>query len=108
MIEQEHADRSSQPGISRRTIIQAAAGSLSMPFVAKTTNAWAQERLAGTGEIVVQNFGGSLTEGTRRSVTDPFTKATGIKIVDVAADIADPQIMAMSRARAGSTGTSLR
>lgn len=97
MIKQKSSGHS-KLGISRRAILQATAGSLSMPFVAKTTAAWAQERLAGIGEVVVQNFGGSLTEGTRRSVMDPFTKATGIKVVDVVADIADPQIMAMSRA----------
>ncbi|MBT1517594.1 ABC transporter substrate-binding protein, partial [Bradyrhizobium sp. SRL28] len=31
-------------------------------------------------------------------VFDPFTKATGIKVVDVVADLAEPQVKAMSRA----------
>lgn len=88
----------SQHSISRRSILKASAASLAVPFVATTTTAWAQERLAGTGEVIVHSFGGSFTEALRRYVHDPFTKATGIKVVDVVADVADPQVMAMSRA----------
>ncbi|MBT1517381.1 ABC transporter substrate-binding protein [Bradyrhizobium sp. SRL28] len=89
----------SHRGLSRRSLLQSTAGLLSIPFVVKATTAWAQEKLAGSsGEVVVYSYGGSFTEGARRYVFDPFTKATGIKVVDVVADYAEPQIKAMSRA----------
>nr|WP_256470499.1 extracellular solute-binding protein [Bradyrhizobium sp. 45] len=69
-----------------------------MPFVAKTTRAGAQETLRGSGEVVVFSYGGSFTEGVRRAVYEPFTKATGIKVVDVVADLAEPQVKAMHQA----------
>ena len=62
--------------MTRRLILQATASSLAMPLVTKSTLAWAEEKLAGSGEVVVQTFGGSYTEGFRRYVHDPFTKAT--------------------------------
>ncbi|MEY9104579.1 hypothetical protein ABH999_000775 [Bradyrhizobium yuanmingense] len=43
-------------------------------------------------------WGGSFTEGVRRYVYEPFTKATGIKVVDVVADLAEPQVKAMHEA----------
>jgi len=58
---------------------------LSPPIIANTTRAWAREKLAGSGEVVF-SYGGSFTQGVRRSVYEPFTKATGIKVVDVVAD----------------------
>lgn len=97
MTKQDSGGRSIR-GVSRRSLVLSAAASLSLPFVAKTTTALAQERLAGTGEVVVFSYGGSFTEGARRKVFDPFTKATGIKVVDVVADLAEPQIKAMNRA----------
>ncbi|WP_441258705.1 ABC transporter substrate-binding protein [Bradyrhizobium sp. 521_C7_N1_3] len=97
MSKQKSADHS-QRGTNRRSILQATACSLAVPFVAKPSSAWTKEKLAGSGEVVVQTFGGSYTEGFRRYVHDPFTKSTGINVVDVVSDNADPQIMAMSRA----------
>lgn len=85
-------------GRSRRSILQSAAGLLSMSFDAKATRAWAQDKLAGSGEVVVFSYGGSFTEGIRRYVYEPFTKATGIKVVDVVADLAEPQVKAMHQA----------
>ncbi|OSI71036.1 hypothetical protein [Bradyrhizobium canariense] len=68
---------------------------MSAPFVAKATAAFGQEKLVGTGEVVVFSYGGSFTE----NVFVPFTKATGIRVVDVTADFAEPQIKAMSAAK---------
>jgi len=83
---------------SRRSMLQSAAVLLSAPLVAKATGARAQEKLAGRGEVVVFSYGGSFTEGVRRFVYEPFTKATGIKVVDVVADLAEPQVKAMHQA----------
>ncbi|MCK1703686.1 MULTISPECIES: extracellular solute-binding protein [unclassified Bradyrhizobium] len=88
----------SASGPTRRVVVQSAATLLSLPFVTKTTKAWAQEKLAGSGEVVVFSYGGSFTEGVWRSVYEPFTKATGIKVVDVVADLAEPQVKAMHQA----------
>lgn len=80
-------------------VLQSSAALLSAPFVAKATAALGQEKLAGTGEVVVYSYGGSFTENLRKYVSDPFTKATGIRVVDVTADLAEPQIKAMHEAR---------
>lgn len=85
-------------GRSRRSIRQSAAGLLSFSFDAQATRAWAQDKLAGSGEVVVFSYGGSFTEGIRRYVYEPFTKTTGIKVVDVVADLAEPQVKAMHQA----------
>ncbi|UPJ94924.1 ABC transporter substrate-binding protein [Bradyrhizobium sp. 172] len=85
-------------GLSRRSLLQSTAVMLSIPVIANATSAWAQEKLAGSGEVVVFSYGGSFTDGLRRNVYGPFTKATGIKIVEVVADIAEPQVKAMNRA----------
>ncbi|MET4483606.1 ABC transporter substrate-binding protein [Bradyrhizobium sp. F1.13.3] len=85
-------------GLSRRSLLKSTAGLLSVPFVAKSTTAWAQEKLAGAGQVVVFSFGGSYTEGLRKYVYDPFTKATGISVVDVTADFSEPQVRAMNQA----------
>lgn len=85
-------------GRSRRSILQSAAGLLSFSFDAQATRAWAQDKLAGSGEVVVFSYGGSFTEGIRRYVYEPFTKTTGIKVVDVVADLAEPQVKAMHQA----------
>lgn len=82
-------------GLSRRSLLQSTAALLSVPFLAEATSVWAQEKLAGTGEVVVFSWGGSFTDGVRRNVYEPFTKATGIKVVDVVADLAEPQVKAM-------------
>ncbi|MVT55977.1 extracellular solute-binding protein [Bradyrhizobium yuanmingense] len=84
--------------VSRRSLLQSTAGLLSLPLVVNTTVAFAGEKLAGTGEVVVYSYGGSFTEKLRKSVFDPFTKATGIKVVDVTADLAEPQLKAMHEA----------
>ncbi|MDH2357267.1 ABC transporter substrate-binding protein [Bradyrhizobium sp. SSUT112] len=82
--------------MSRRSLLQSTAALLSLPLVA--TAAFAREKLAGTGEVVVYSYGGSFTEKLRKSVFGPFTKATGIKVVDVTADLAEPQLRAMHEA----------
>ncbi|MBR1165068.1 ABC transporter substrate-binding protein [Bradyrhizobium elkanii] len=85
-------------GLSRRALLQIAPVLFSLPIIAESTLAWAQDKLVGTGEVVVQNFGGSFAEAMRRAVHDPFTKATGIKVIDVVSDLAEPQVTAMFRA----------
>ncbi|MCK1419465.1 MULTISPECIES: ABC transporter substrate-binding protein [unclassified Bradyrhizobium] len=97
MTKQDFRGRS-RGGLSRRSLLRSMAAILSLPFAAKATAAWAQEKLAGSGEVVVFSYGGSFTDGARKYVFDPFTKATGIKIVDVVADYAEPQVKAMFRA----------
>ncbi|MEY9981497.1 spermidine/putrescine-binding protein [Bradyrhizobium yuanmingense] len=87
-----------QFGLSRRTILRAAVTSMMAPAILRTTTAFAQEKLAGSGEVVVYSYGGSFTEGVRRHVYGPFTKATGIKVVDVVADLSEPQVKAMHQA----------
>ncbi|MCA1510424.1 ABC transporter substrate-binding protein [Bradyrhizobium sp. NBAIM01] len=84
--------------LSRRSFVGSAAALLSAPFVAKATAAWAQEKLAGSGEVVVFSYGGSFTQGVRKYVYEAFTKATGIAVVDVTGDFAEPQVKAMKEA----------
>ncbi|MCK1641368.1 ABC transporter substrate-binding protein [Bradyrhizobium sp. 157] len=84
--------------VSRRSVLQSSTALLSAPFVSKATAVFGQEKLAGTGEVVVYSYGGSFTEKLRRYVSDPFTKSTGIRVVDVTADNAEPQIKAMLEA----------
>ncbi|MFK4380868.1 ABC transporter substrate-binding protein [Bradyrhizobium sp. USDA 223] len=84
--------------LSRRSLLQSTAALLSLPFVANATTAWAQERLSGSGEVVVFSYGGTFTEGVRRYVYEPFTKATGITVVDVVADFPEPGVRAMFHA----------
>ncbi|MCK1315920.1 ABC transporter substrate-binding protein [Bradyrhizobium sp. 23] len=90
--------RLQQSGCSRRRFLRAAAAAMTVPVVAGSTAAFAQEKLAGSGEVVVYSYGGSFTEGVRRRVYEPFTKATGIKVIDVVADLAEPQVKAMFQA----------
>lgn len=97
-MSKETSGNHSVSGPTRRLVVQSAATLLSLPFVANTTRAWAQETLGGSGEVVVFSYGGSFTEGVRRAVYEPFTKATGIKVVDVVADLAEPQVKAMHQA----------
>lgn len=85
-------------GMSRRSMLQSAVALMSTSFDAKVNRASAQEKLTGSGEVVVFSYGGSFTEGIRRYVYEPFTKATGIKVVDVVADLAEPQVRAMHQA----------
>lgn len=83
--------------VSRRSLLQSAA-LLSTPFLAKATAAFGQEKLAGAGEVVIFSYGGSYTQMLRKNVFEPFTKATGITVVDVTADLAEPQVRAMKQA----------
>lgn len=83
------------PRVSRRSVLQSSAALLSAPFIAKATAAFGQEKLAGTGEVIVCSPGGSFTSNLRKHVSGPFTKTTGIRVVDVTADEAEPQIKAM-------------
>ncbi|CDZ40807.1 Polyamine ABC transporter, periplasmic polyamine-binding protein [Neorhizobium galegae bv. officinalis] len=92
-------DESAPKGeMGRRNFLRAAAIAMSIPAVARATAAYAQEKLAGSGEVIVFTYGGSFTQGVRKAVFEPFTKATGIKVVDVTADFAEPQVKAMNSA----------
>lgn len=71
---------------------------MSAPLIAKATAAFGQGKLAGTGEVVVHSYGGSYTQAMRKNVFEPFTKATGITVVDVTADFSEPQVKAMKEA----------
>ncbi|MGY4281695.1 spermidine/putrescine-binding protein [Bradyrhizobium sp. LM2.7] len=84
--------------VNRRSVLQSSAALLSVPFVAKATAAFGQEKLTGTGEVVICSYGGEFTQNLRKYVFEPFRKATGIKVVDATADIAEPQIKAMHEA----------
>jgi len=98
MSEQDSRNYKYRP-VNRRSLLKSMAALLSVPFVAKATVAFAREKLAGSGEVVVYSYGGSFTENSRKYVFDPFTRATGIRVVDVTADLAEPQIKAMNEAR---------
>lgn len=84
--------------LSRRSLLRSTVPLLCVPFVVKATSAWGQEKLQGSGQVIVYSYGGSFTAGLRKFVFEPFTKATGITVVDVTADLADPQIKAMHKA----------
>ncbi|MGY3361887.1 hypothetical protein ACVWZK_008550 [Bradyrhizobium sp. GM0.4] len=85
-------------GLSRRSLLQSSAALLSLPLVAQITSAWAQEKLAGSGEVVAFTWGGSYTEGVRRYVFEPFKQATGIKVVEAVGDLPVPLVKAMYHA----------
>lgn len=87
--------RQSSP--SRRAVLRAAAAAMAVPAIATTTKVFAQDKLAGRGEVIVFSQGGSFTQGLRKTVFEPFTQATGITVVDVTADIAEPQVKAMNQ-----------
>lgn len=93
----QNSRKHSVSGVGRRELLQSAAALLSMPFI-QVTSASAQEKLAGSGEVVAFSYGGSWTDGLRRYVYEPFTKATDITVVNVTADAATTQLMAMSKA----------
>lgn len=80
---------------TRRSVLQSSAALLSTPFMAKANSAFGHEKLPGSGEVVVCSYGGSFTENLRKYVSEPFTKVTGIRVVDVTAGEAEPQIKAM-------------
>lgn len=84
--------------VSRRSVLQVSTGLLSAPFIARATAAVGREKLAGNGEVVVYSYGGAFTANLRKNVYEPFTKESGIKIVDVIADLAEPQLKAMNQA----------
>lgn len=92
------SDLHSRGGLSRRALVHSAAALLSVPFITTASRSWAQEKLLGNGEVVVYSYGGSYTQAVRQNVYEPFTKATGIKVVDVVADFSEPQVKAMFRA----------
>ncbi|MCR8548156.1 extracellular solute-binding protein [Salipiger sp. P9] len=84
------------PRPSRRRLLKLGAAALAAPLVSRAGPALAQaEPLAGSGEVVVFTYGGSMTEGLRNHVFNPFTEATGIEVVDVTADLAESQVQAM-------------
>lgn len=88
----------SHRGLTRRSLLQSAATMMSVRMFAESTMAWAQEKVAGTGEVVFGSFGGSFSEGVRKYVFEPFTKATGIKVIDATVASVDPVIMQMHHA----------
>lgn len=48
---------------------------MSVPFVARKAN-------AGSGQIVISSWGGSIQEAMRKAYFEPFEKETGIKVVE--------------------------
>lgn len=87
----------SRSGLSRRSLLRSTTATLlAAPFI--STSARAQDKLAGSGEVVVFSYGGTFTEGVRKYVYEPFTKATGIKVIDVVGDFAESQVKAMNQA----------
>ncbi|MDE5466083.1 ABC transporter substrate-binding protein [Bradyrhizobium sp. CSS354] len=87
-----------QTEINRRNILRAAAAAMAIPAVSRSTIAFAQDKLTGSGQVVVFSWGGPTTQGLHKYVYEPFTLATGIKVVDVTADVAEPQVKAMNQA----------
>ncbi|WP_439366053.1 ABC transporter substrate-binding protein [Bradyrhizobium sp. DASA03005] len=85
-------------GLNRRTLLQFAAAAMSIPAIARSNTAFAKDKLAGSGEVVVFSYGGTYTKALRKAVFEPFTQATGISVLDVVADFAEPQVRAMSEA----------
>lgn len=90
--------RREQSVLNRRALLRGGIATMVVPAIMGLTRAFAQEKLAGRGEVVIYSYGGSFTEGVRRYVYEPFTKATGIKVVDVVADLSEPQVKAMHQA----------
>jgi putative spermidine/putrescine transport system substrate-binding protein len=85
-------------GLRRRDILKVAAVTAPSLLLGQSPRAYAQDKLSGRGEVVVFSYGGAFTQDTRKNVYEPFTKATGITVVDVTADIAEPQVKAMNKA----------
>ncbi|MBU1343456.1 MAG: extracellular solute-binding protein [Proteobacteria bacterium] len=73
-----------QGNISRRDFVKfigisgAAMGVMSGPF------GLVQKALAGKNSITCHSWGGSTSEALRKFAFDPFTKATGIEVIDAA------------------------
>lgn len=84
--------------LSRRSLLQSSAALLSAPLVAGATPAWAQEKLAGSGEVIVLSYGGSFADAARKYIYKPFTEATGIKVVEVTAPSVEAQVGVMLQA----------
>src|SRR5215470_16369142 len=55
--------------------------------------------LKGEGSVVLFSYGGSWTEGFQKSVTESFTRDTGIGVVDAVGDFSETQIKAMFAAK---------
>ncbi|MET4222011.1 spermidine/putrescine-binding protein [Bradyrhizobium sp. LB14.3] len=91
-------DKHGRCEFSRRNLLWAAASAMAIPAVSRSTIAFAQEKLAGGGQVVAYSTGGAFTQGIRKNVFEPFTEATGIKVIDVIADVAEPQVKAMNQA----------
>ncbi|PJG50644.1 hypothetical protein CVM73_35220 [Bradyrhizobium forestalis] len=85
-------------GPTRRSLLQSAAAVLTFPMIATSAKSAGQDKLAGSGEVVVFSYGGSYAAAVREHIFDPFTNATGIKVVEVTADVAGPQSKAMFKA----------
>lgn len=98
MIKKQEPYNLSNQGLNRRAVLKSTVVMLSAPWVARANKASAQEKLTGSGEVVAFSYGGAYTKGIRERVYDPFTKATGIKVIDVVADVAEPQVRAMATA----------
>ena len=50
----------------------------------KVPSARAAKSLKGSGEVVVCGWGGGFKMSMRETVFEPFTKETGIKVIDTA------------------------
>jgi putative spermidine/putrescine transport system substrate-binding protein len=82
---------SKPPAIRRRTLLQTAAlGAGAAPFV------WSRPANAA-GQVIVRTPGGFYEETVRKAIYDPFTRATGIEVVPVAATIG--KLLAMFKAK---------
>lgn len=73
--------------LSRRTVL---AGGLTAPWL------WSRAQAQG-GELIVRTSGGAAEDIMRRAVYEPFQRATGIRVIPVAATTS--RIFAMLRAR---------
>lgn len=65
---------------SRRSVLVATAGLVAAPMVLGTKRA-----VAKSDTVVLSNYGGSYQDASIKAVLDPFTKETGIKVVNVPA-----------------------
>lgn len=79
-----------QSAVSRRGLFRAAAAATAFPALARATAAFARDKLAGSGQVVVFSWGGPFTKNLRKHIYEPFTEATGIRVVDVITDVAEP------------------
>jgi len=75
-------------GLSRRDFLKeggklaVAASALGTGMLFKVPPARAAKSLQGTGEVVVCGWGGAFQDAMKETMFEPFTKETGIKVID--------------------------